>query len=86
MRDAYALAGGGQKDLKAPDFVAESRKPNAEYLPVGVAAPARSIRARTAEGTKALENDLMGARGQNEAKGRAAESAARTTGQTPPAQ
>ncbi|CAA2139736.1 hypothetical protein MBLL_01767 (plasmid) [Methylobacterium bullatum] len=86
MRGAYTLAGGGPKDVKAPDFVVQSRKTDAEYLPVGVAAPARAISARTAEGTKSLENDLMGARGRNEAKGRAAESAARATGQIQPAQ
>lgn len=86
MREAYVLAGGGPKDVKAPDFVVQSRKTDTEYLPVGVSAPDRTIRARTAEGTKALENDLVGARGRNEAKGRAAETAAKATGQAAPAQ
>ena len=87
MRDAYALAGGGQKDLKAPDFVASSRGKGAgEYLPVGVSAPVRPIRAKSAEGTKALEAELVGARGRNEALGRAAESAARAQSPAVPAQ
>lgn len=75
MRIAYGTGEAGPP-AKAPDFVAQSRRGNDAFMPVGVSAPARPIRAKTPEGTKALEADLVAARGRNEARGRSAESAA----------
>jgi hypothetical protein len=79
LREAVTRAGYGAKPIAAPDFVAESRKPGGEFLPVGVSAPQRPIRAKSTEGQKALESELEGARSRNEAKGRAAEGVGRTT-------
>lgn len=75
MRAIY----GAPKEVKAPDFVANSRKADGDFMPVGVSAPARPIRAKSSEGTKTLEAELEGARGRNEAKGRAASSAGKAT-------
>ncbi|WP_375456204.1 hypothetical protein [uncultured Methylobacterium sp.] len=73
-------AGYGPKSMAAPDFVAASRPQGTpEFLPVGVSAPARPVRAKSVEGRKTLEAELEGARGRNESKGRAAESAGRAT-------
>lgn len=80
MKAAFVGAGYGPKETPAPDFVAASRKPDAGYMPVGESAP-RPPRPRNAEGLKALQSELEGARSRNEAKGRAAESAAKATGQ-----
>ncbi|KQO71836.1 hypothetical protein ASF22_14590 [Methylobacterium sp. Leaf87] len=77
--DLNPLKAAYQPGPAAPAFVAESRKPGGDFLPVGVSAPARTIRAKSAEGTKALEAELEGARGRNEAQGRSAESAGRAT-------
>lgn len=77
LRDAYVGAGGGPREAKPADFVAESRKSGGDFLPVGVSAPQRPIRAKSSESAKALEAELVGARGRNEARGRAAESAGR---------
>lgn len=75
-------AGYGPKPVTAPDFVAESRKADRDFLPVGVDAPARPVRAKSTDGQKALQSELEGARDRNVARGRAAESAGRTA---PPA-
>ena len=77
--DLNPLKAAYQPGPAAPAFVTESRKPGGDFLPVGVSAPARPIRAKSAEGTKALEAELEGARGRNEAQGRSAESAGRAT-------
>ncbi|MCI9880680.1 MULTISPECIES: hypothetical protein [Methylobacterium] len=75
MRIAYGTGEAGPP-AKAPDFVAQSRRGDDAFMPVGVSAPARPIRAKTPEGTRALEDELVAARGRNEARGRSAESAA----------
>jgi hypothetical protein len=75
MRVAYGTGEAGPPP-KTPDFVAQSRRGGDDFLAVGVSAPARPIRAKSAEGTKALEDELLAARGRNEARGRSAESAA----------
>ncbi|NEU12183.1 hypothetical protein G3T14_08560 [Methylobacterium sp. BTF04] len=77
MRAVYGS--GDAKPVKAPDFVENSRKDGGDFMPVGVSAPARQIRAKSSEGTKTLEAELEGARGRNEAKGRAAASAGKAT-------
>ncbi|MCJ2037212.1 hypothetical protein [Methylobacterium sp. J-068] len=73
MRIAYGTGEAGPP-AKAPDFVAQSRRSDGDFMPVGVSAPARPIRAKSAEGTKALEDELLAARGRNEARGRSAAS------------
>lgn len=73
-------AGYGPKAVAAPDFVVNSRpKGEPEFMPVGVSAPKRSLRAKSVESQKSLEAELEGARGRNETKGRAAESAGKAT-------
>lgn len=78
------LAGAAPKGPEAPDFVAGSRgKAEQDYMPVGVSAPRRAVRAKSTEGQKALEAELEGARSRNAARGRAAESAGRTVNPAP---
>lgn len=80
MKAAFVGAGYGPRAVPAPDFVAGSRRPEADFMPVGESAP-RPARARSAEGLKALQSELEGARSRNEARGRAAEGAARAAAQ-----
>ena len=76
VRSLASDAGYGPKVVAAPDFVTESRsKDKADFMPVGVDAPKRPVRAKSATGQKDLEAELEGARGRNEARGRAAASA-----------
>lgn len=71
-------AGYGPKKVDAPEFVTSSRpKETPAFMAVGVDAPRRALRARNAEGQKALEAELENARGRNVARGQAAESAAK---------
>ena len=78
VRTLATDAGYGPRVVAAPDFVTESRSRTApDFMPVGVDAPKRPIRAKSAEGQKALQAELEGARGRNETRGRAAESAGR---------
>lgn len=73
-------AGYGPKSVAAPEFVAASRPQGTpEFLPVGVSAPARPVRAKSVEAQTTLEAELEGARGRNASRGRAAESAGRAT-------
>ena len=73
-------AGYGPKTVAAPDFVAESRgRQTPDFMNVGVDAPKRTIRPKSTENQKALEAELEGARGRNETRGRAAESAGKGT-------
>ncbi|MBP1182147.1 hypothetical protein [Methylobacterium sp. PvR107] len=76
VRTLASDAGYGPRKVAAPDFVAESRgKDQPDFMPVGVDAPKRPVRAKSVTGQKALEAELEGARGRNEARGRAAASA-----------
>ncbi|MGX5774659.1 hypothetical protein [Methylorubrum zatmanii] len=77
LKSAFVEAGYGPKAVDAPDFVAKSRKSDADYMPVGESAPRRAVRARNAAGQSALQAELEGARSRNEVKGRAAEGAAK---------
>ena len=78
VRTLATDAGYGPRVVAAPDFVTESRsKEPPAFMPVGVDAPNRAVRAKSAEGQKALEAELEGARGRNQSRGRAAESAGR---------
>jgi hypothetical protein len=76
VRSLASDAGYGPRVVAAPDFVAESRsKAPPTYMPVGVDAPKRPVRAKSVTGQKELEAELENARGRNEARGRAAASA-----------
>ncbi|MFC6789376.1 hypothetical protein ACFQE0_06895 [Methylobacterium komagatae] len=78
VRTLAADAGYGPRKVDAPDFVTGSRpKETPDFMAVGVDAPKRTIRAKNAEGQKALESELENARGRNVARGKAAESAAK---------
>lgn len=79
LKAAMVGAGSGIKPVEAPDFVAQSRNRDATYMPVGESAPRRAVRARNSAGLNALQAELEGARNRNEAKGRAAEGAAKDT-------
>ncbi|MDP4021494.1 hypothetical protein Q8W71_02570 [Methylobacterium sp. NEAU 140] len=80
VRTLAVDAGYGPKTVAAPDFVRDSRGAEPDFMAVGVDAPKRPVRAKSAEDQRALEAELEGARGRNEARGRAAESAGRGTG------
>ncbi|MFE1601870.1 hypothetical protein [Methylobacterium sp. ID0610] len=70
VRDAAQSAGFTPKPPQSADFVVQSRRENTDYLPVGVSAPPRTIRAKSATGVKDLEADLDASRRRNEAKGK----------------
>ncbi|WP_246153956.1 hypothetical protein [Methylobacterium oryzihabitans] len=80
IRDGIKSAGFAPKPVEAPDFVAASRREGGDFLPVGVSAPPREIRAKSAAGVKDLEADLEASRRRNEARGR---DAARPVGPAP---
>lgn len=80
VRDSFVAVGAGPQNAETPDFVAETRPANLDYVPVGSTAPARTTAARTADEVKAAEAELEAIRERNE---RAAQSALRS-GQTPP--
>lgn len=77
---SLGIAGTAPQAPDAPAFVTSTRQQNADFLPVGVSAPPRPVRAKSTEGQKALEAELEGARSRNLARGRAAESAGQSTG------
>ncbi|MDP4002086.1 hypothetical protein [Methylobacterium sp. NEAU K] len=78
VRTLATDAGYGPRVVAAPNFVAESRgRETPDFMPVGVDAPKRPVRAKSIEKQKALQAELEGARGRNETRGRAAESAGR---------
>lgn len=72
------IAGSAPKGPEAPDFVANSRRGEQDYMPVGVSAPKRAVRAKSTEGQKALEAELESARSRNVNRGKAAESVGRS--------
>jgi len=80
IKAAFVDAGYGPRAVKAPDFVETSRRADIGYMPVGEDAARRPVRARSAEGQRALAAELEGARTRNEARGRAAEGAGKNAG------
>ncbi len=80
VRDVTAAVGAGPQVAPAPDFVAQSRPANLEYMPIGAQVPARPTPARTADEVKAAEAELDALRARNEAAG----AAAAELGKTPP--
>ena len=83
LRDGPLGLGPSVKPIPAPDFVANSRPAGSDYMPVGVSAPKRSLRAKSSESQKALEAELEGARNRNESRGRAAEGVAKAQPKAP---
>jgi hypothetical protein len=75
VKDAVNAAGIGPKAVTAPDFIANSRPANADFMPVGVSAPPPAVRPRSADKVRDLEAELAGARGRNAARGGAAQRA-----------
>ena len=80
VRDVTAAVGAGPQMAPTPDFVAQSRPGNLEYMPIGTPVAERPTPARTAEEVKAAEAELDALRARNEAAG----AAAAELGQTPP--
>jgi hypothetical protein len=81
VRDVFADFGAGPPKPEAPDFVAQTRPAQLDYIPVGRAAAAPKAAARTPEEIAKLEDELEAARARNEAQG----AAARRAGATPAA-
>jgi len=75
---SLGITGTAPKAPEAPAFVTDTRREGADFLPVGVSATPRPVRAKSSEGQKALEAELEGARSRNLARGRAAESAGKS--------
>jgi hypothetical protein len=72
IRGAAEITGFATTTPEPKDFVKQTRNPNADFMPVGVTPPARSLRAKTPEEIKALEADLDGTlKKHNAAAGRA---------------
>ena len=80
VRDIASAVGAGPKVAPTPDFVAQSRPKNLDYMPIGTASGGRSTPARTADEIKASESELDAVRTRNEAAG----AAAAKLGGTPP--
>lgn len=58
IRGTAELTGFATTPPEAKDFVKQTRNPDADFMPVGVTPPARSIRAKTPDEIKAMESDL----------------------------
>lgn len=67
---ASGVTGGEPKP--APDFVSQSRSGSVDYVPVGISAPKRDYRSKTAAEVKSDEAELEGVRARTEARGAAA--------------
>jgi hypothetical protein len=76
VKDVAQGVGIGSEPRAAPDFVARSRAPKYDYLPVGESAPQRSSKAKDAAGLAQAEAEMDAARVRNEASGAAARQAA----------
>ena len=80
VRDVATAVGAGPTTAPTPDFVAQSRPANLEYMPIGTPVVERPTPARTPEEIKAAEAELDAIRTRNEAAG----AAAAELGKTPP--
>jgi hypothetical protein len=76
VKDVAQGVGIGSEPRAAPDFVARSRAPKYDYLPVGESAPQRSSKAKDVAGLAQAEAEMDAARVRNEASGAAARQAA----------
>jgi hypothetical protein len=80
VRDVATAVGAGPTTVTTPDFVAQSRPANLEYMPIGTPVAERPTPARTPAEIKAAEAELDALRTRNEAAG----AAAAELGKTPP--
>jgi hypothetical protein len=77
IRDAAVAAGvTGGEPRPAPDFVARSRPTSPDYMPIGVAPPARRYRAKDKAEVEKAEAQMQGLGRANQARGAAARRAA----------
>jgi len=81
VRDVAVAVGAGPRAAPTPDFVAQSRPQNLDYMPIGTAEEGRPTPPRSPEEVKAAEAELNALRARNEAAGAAA---ARLGGTPPP--
>jgi hypothetical protein len=72
VRDVAVSTGIGAQQAPAPDFVEKSRSESIDYQPVGVAPPARTRSAKTADEVKAAEAEMERVRAANESRARSA--------------
>jgi hypothetical protein len=84
VKDVAQGVGIGGEPRPAPDFVARTRAPKYDYLPVGESAPQRSTKAKDAAGLAQAEAEMDAARARNEASGAAARQAASSAGPAEP--
>ncbi len=68
VRDVAVGTGFGTTLPQRPDFVEASRPASLDYMPVGVSAPPRATRNKTPDQVKAMEAELDGLRGAQEAR------------------
>ena len=80
VRGIATAVGAGPQIAPTPDFVAQSRPQNLDFLPIGTAKEGRTTPARTPDEIKAAESELDALRSQNEAAG----AVAAQLGGTPP--
>ncbi|WP_293862202.1 hypothetical protein [uncultured Alsobacter sp.] len=72
IRGAAEITGFATTTPEPKDFVKQTRRPDADFMPVGVTPPARPLKAKTPEEIKAMEADLEGTlQRHNAASGRA---------------
>ncbi|MDB5513181.1 MAG: hypothetical protein JWR08_2664 [Enterovirga sp.] len=77
VRDlAVATGVTGGEPKPAPDFVTRTRAPDAGYMPVGVSAPRRRLRAKDATEVKGAEAEMNRLRAANESRAAGARRAA----------
>lgn len=83
VRDVVAGAGFGPKIRPAPDFIAHSRRPDLDYLPVGRPADAPSPQGKREDEVRAAEAEMEALRARNEARGAEARRSAGGTAAAP---
>jgi hypothetical protein len=74
VRDVFSAAGAGPPKVEAPDFVKQTRPGSVDYMPIGVSAPERRLKARDAEQTRQFEKELEALRQRNAVQGEVAKS------------
>lgn len=80
-RDIVSAVGAGPQVAQTPGFVAESRPPSLDYMPIGTPQPEPETPVRSPEEIRAVEAEMDALRARNEAAGAAA---ARLGGTPPP--
>ncbi|CAH1660071.1 conserved hypothetical protein [Hyphomicrobiales bacterium] len=83
VRDVAVSTGFGAKEPESAQFVRESRRGDADYLPVGVRAPDRPTKALPKADVEALTNSIDARRQANEAAGATARSMGAETNARP---